>query len=256
MIRVYPRVCGGTSDTAIQQIRDQGLSPRVRGNPARRDCRPDPIWSIPACAGEPVHSRPQLLLAEVYPRVCGGTDGVTDSIQELQGLSPRVRGNPDRYRHHPKKARSIPACAGEPTRGFSRLLVAKVYPRVCGGTAGYACQHDGVGGLSPRVRGNPGRAGVPGPPYWSIPACAGEPMRAWRRQTISTVYPRVCGRTAWLAGDAAAKSGLSPRVRGNQVARIAPAANVGSIPACAGEPPIPRGITRAQEVYPRVCGGT
>ncbi len=29
---VYPRVCGGTSDESPAQARDQGLSPRVRGN--------------------------------------------------------------------------------------------------------------------------------------------------------------------------------------------------------------------------------
>ena len=30
---VYPRVCGGTADSGVAGRRDQGLSPRVRGNP-------------------------------------------------------------------------------------------------------------------------------------------------------------------------------------------------------------------------------
>ena len=50
--------------------------------------------------------------------------------------------------------------------------------------------------------------------------------------------------------------GLSPRVRGNLVVVVAPAPVVGSIPACAGEPPVGGGRGGGQRVYPRVCGGT
>ena len=50
--------------------------------------------------------------------------------------------------------------------------------------------------------------------------------------------------------------GLSPPVRGNL--RLAPAltAGLGSIPACAGEPPYPPSQPPAHRVYPRLCGGT
>ena len=53
-----------------------------------------------------------------------------------------------------------------------------------------------------------------------------------------------------------AKSGLSPRVRGNQ--RAVPSAfRVGrSIPARAGEPPSPAASREIRRVYPRACGGT
>ena len=53
------------------------------------------------------------------------------------------------------KARSIPACAGEPYRRGPYGSIGMVYPRVCGGTH---WRHDVIGerlGLSPRVRGNP-----------------------------------------------------------------------------------------------------
>ena len=50
--------------------------------------------------------------------------------------------------------------------------------------------------------------------------------------------------------------GLSPRVRGN-LQRVSEAARAtGSIPACAGEPSVPRWAYTASAVYPRVCGGT
>ena len=157
---VYPRVCGGT-DRSNKEARphvQEGLSPRVRGNPIRLSCLHERRQgSIPACAGEP-RVRPVLQLERqwVYPRVCGGTSTV----------------------HIEASARSIPACAGEPFRrcgsggGLSPRVRGnlqrtyqspeqEVYPRVCGGTSQIASRY----GLSPRVRGKPR----------SIPACAGEP---------------------------------------------------------------------------------
>ena len=50
--------------------------------------------------------------------------------------------------------------------------------------------------------------------------------------------------------------GLSPRVRGNQVAKWAADTPCGSIPACAGEPSSKERSTVQYTVYPRVCGGT
>ena len=115
-----------------------------------------------------------------------------------EGLSPRVRGNhalsiqPNAY------AGSIPACAGEPgsllirrvTRpvyprvcggtghSLACILIRGVYPRVCGGTVAATRANDSIGGLSPRVRGNPRLRHWQVPSEGSIPACAGEPCRS------------------------------------------------------------------------------
>ena len=50
--------------------------------------------------------------------------------------------------------------------------------------------------------------------------------------------------------------GLSPRVRGNLFLVAPQRVGVGSIPACAGEPPSSRRRRPGSWVYPRVCGGT
>ena len=94
------------------------------------------------CGGTlPFHDPTASLgMPEVYPRVCGGT-------AEVRARTPRV------------VARSIPACAGEPSATAPSF-----------GTC-----TDG-----------------------SIPACAGEPI-VWPRLAESPgakVYPRVCGGTA------------------------------------------------------------
>ena len=52
-----------------------------------------------------------------------------------------------------------------------------------------------VGGLSPRVRGNPASRNVLGITIGSIPAGAGEPLRDVRKISIQQVYPRGCGGT-------------------------------------------------------------
>ena len=50
---VYPRVCGGTFQGSGPVAAALGLSPRMRGNLARRDRIVPQAWSIPAYAGEP-----------------------------------------------------------------------------------------------------------------------------------------------------------------------------------------------------------
>ena len=93
---VYPRVCGGAEDSEGTQVDRTGLSPRVRGSPARRCPSRGRCGSIPACAGEPLkldHSSPS---AGVYPRVCGGASLSFQVSVVARGLSPRVRGSLDR----------------------------------------------------------------------------------------------------------------------------------------------------------------
>ena len=200
-IRVYPRVCGGTSTRTGAGKSPSGLSPRVRGNLHQPAHPLRHIGSIPACAGEP--NRPPAFNhpAPVYPRVCGGTDETAPNGYRRLGLSPRVRGN------HPSRLceqidlRSIPACAGEPAmRHLPLAPVGAVYPRVCGGNRSRCCAN------CHRYKR-------------SIPACAGEPVRKGRRRQRcpKAVYPRVCGGTDNTFG-------------------AIPSALYGSIPACAGEP--------------------
>ena len=71
--RVYPRVCGGTPGDYLCRIHRQGLSPRVRGNPAAGEADLAFCGSIPACAGEPRKTAAGVDVGRVYPRVCGGT---------------------------------------------------------------------------------------------------------------------------------------------------------------------------------------
>ncbi len=127
---------------------------------------------------------------------------------------------------------------------------------MCGGTYRGHVDVIGLGGLSPRVRGNLNNADIVDPSQRSIPACAGEPRRITIVSIRFWVYPRVCGGTLQLGSPSGQALGLSPRVRGNRL----PCPNTypcrGSIPACAGEPTHADRNADGPEVYPRVCGGT
>ena len=133
-LRVYPRVCGGTSRHLGLECLRSGLSPRVRGNP-----RPARVCGR---------------VRRVYPRVCGGTSVRQAIRSRLRGLSPRVRGNPSDHLQAIVTKGSIPACAGEPSKSSSSRSGQRVYPRVCGGTNDRAGGFCAIQGLSPRVRGN------------------------------------------------------------------------------------------------------
>ena len=192
----------------------------------------------------------------VYPRVCGGTVLSVCSLIAAMGLSPRVRGNRPAAGPHRRRPGSIPACAGEPAVRMRQRGLEPVYPRVCGGTWAHLTRKAPMGGLSPRVRGNPAYPPSPNRPARSIPACAGEPRRWTARAGYGSVYPRVCGGTPWLIRRGRPVWGLSPRVRGNLIPAAAGMTRMRSIPACAGEPtPVPSPAS-AVPVYPRVCGGT
>ena len=188
--------------------------------------------------------------------MCGGTSYPFRRAASTGGLSPRVRGNPVSECQLGVQAVSIPACAGEPGCPCSRRRPAQVYPRVCGGTIMDIPQGHSGPGLSPRVRGNRRQCGGGWPGRRSIPACAGEPVCANRQSNAAAVYPRVCGGTLLVWVRCTKRRGLSPRVRGNHRVGPPPNLEIGSIPACAGEPQPPPPASGFLWVYPRVCGGT
>ena len=249
-------MCGGTFRAPTAAARLKGLSPRVRGNHCVKHNSIGNCGSIPACAGEP---RLPCLLAiaiTVYPRVCGGTSASLLPATQPRGLSPRVRGNRPWPGSMFSTKRSIPACAGEPASLSAHRGRDMVYPRVCGGTALLAGGARSTVGLSPRVRGNPEDGNQLFHRSRSIPACAGEPHGRLPARYASTVYPRVCGGTAFRGTARCFGCGLSPRVRGNRSYFLENGRRVRSIPACAGEPSSCDMEPRADTVYPRVCGGT
>ena len=211
---------------------------------------------IPAPAGEPPTVQPTRTGAGVYPRACGGTYYPPGTTFLIEGLSPRLRGNHQAWLRGGLAEGSIPAPAGEPGQPAIRGRCCRVYPRACGGTLRPAIFVRTMYGLSPRLRGNQGKAYVKR--FWarSIPAPAGEPEGGEDVASILPVYPRACGGTSHPSGRQSDATGLSPRLRGNPNLEAEEGATQRSIPAPAGEPSSIQCRISAPPVYPRACGGT
>ena len=126
---------------------------------------------------------------------------------------------------------------------------------MCGGNTWTRRIESPARGPSPRVRGKLGDGLAGGDQPGSIPACAGETVRARPARCRAEVHPRVCGGNISSIFIARSRVGPSPRVRGKRVEAVNHGENFGSIPACAGETSRDRRFTLSSRVHPRVCGG-
>ena len=177
--RVYPRPCGGASETNLNEQYAVGLSPPMRGSQTRPLAMGFIVGSIPAHAGEPKPHRFPRQVRRVYPRPCGGAICVFTTGSKAAGLSPPMRGSPLQQHRVLFTQGSIPAHAGEPGAAVKGCKRLGVYPRPCGGAQlGNAVPVD-LAGLSPPMRGSPLRPLQTAAQTGSIPAHAGEPLSTY-----------------------------------------------------------------------------
>ena len=251
---VYPRVCGAACGSGRMRPGGSGLSPRVRGSLHQTHVHRGHRGSIPACAGQPTSTTGMKESTAVYPRVCGAARRPLEVKGVGYGLSPRVRGSRVSAIVRVAPGGSIPACAGQPGSEAAWSRARWVYPRVCGAAYAYKTWAARTEGLSPRVRGSQRHHCGQRCRLRSIPACAGQPRPGPATNDFTPVYPRVCGAAARRESWTRTPRGLSPRVRGSQCLANPQHRRIGSIPACAGQPPGGSPGQGHPEVYPRVCG--
>ena len=173
----------------------------------------------------------------------------------IWGLSPRVRGNPERPIGGQPYRRSIPARAGEPPCAAPCVSSYAVYPRACGGTEDSDGDVHRWEGLSPRVRGNPPCALISTGRQQVYPRACGGTGQACTGAAALAVYPHACGGTTCGRVEYGPNTGLSPRVRGNRHLEHRVVSLERSIPARAGEPNSVSRVIPDGRVYPRACGG-
>ena len=253
---VHPRVGGETDGLGASAAFYDGPSPRGRGNqppdvPGVPDRR-----SIPAWAGKPRVVSRRMSRSRVHPRVGGETGPADHAGHAAVGPSPRGRGNHRDWSSAVTPSGSIPAWAGKPAGNREPENVRAVHPRVGGETESDGHWRAGIGGPSPRGRGNPPRCPPPRHLIGSIPAWAGKPESPRPGSLSPGVHPRVGGETGDLLNADPAARGPSPRGRGNPRAGRNLLGGRRSIPAWAGKP---RPCSRRRwppRVHPRVGGET
>ena len=151
---------------------------------------------------------------------------------------------------------SIPAWAGQPSKGWHSHRPGTVYPRVGGATLKGLAFTPTRYGLSPRGRGNRTAEQEPESGGGSIPAWAGQPYSGTGAGIGGWVYPRVGGATSTTCSIHQSMKGLSPRGRGNPGSVRRQPRAAWSIPAWAGQPGLSTPPTQSRMVYPRVGGAT
>ena len=133
-VSVYPRLRGGSrpAHAVVRQI--VGLSPPTRGIRKPSSAASLVAGSIPAYAGDPIRLGAGVRRAAVYPRLRGGSGGMSIAGIAARGLSPPTRGIPSGMRRRGYPPRSIPAYAGDPLSRELRSCLRRVYPRLRGGS--------------------------------------------------------------------------------------------------------------------------
>ncbi len=170
------------------------------------------------------------------------------------GPSPLTRGSLTSRAEVDVEVRSIPAHAGQPSRGRTAFLCLPVHPRSRGAAVmGHALPLT-HGGPSPLTRGSqlpcaPGQK-ISG----SIPAHAGQPASAIAAYSRSAVHPRSRGAAGQCHAIIRPWGGPSPLTRGSRVPFNRRAKSARSIPAHAGQPLAGSGVALGSRVHPRSRG--
>jgi hypothetical protein len=177
-----------------------GSSLRARGTPDHLPARPCAQRFIPARAGNATKSPSRPLPNTVHPRACGERLGWQIMGFIRTGSSPRVRGTRPQSAPDRRRARFIPARAGNAPTTPPRPTVSPVHPRACGERLKKALDDLARTGSSPRVRGTP-------------PLVLGE-IQVADDSHQAAVHPRACGERAASRAARSPIFGSSPRVRG------------------------------------------
>ena len=112
----HPRVCGENLDSAGNDLRCAGSSPRMRGKRDRLNQSIDESGLIPAYAGKTPEGARKRVELRAHPRVCGENEVQVAPSRDLHGSSPRMRGKLDGFLQALPRIRLIPAYAGKTIR--------------------------------------------------------------------------------------------------------------------------------------------
>ena len=146
--------------------------------------------------------------------MCGEQCQATDTLRNLKGSPPRVRGTVLHERGLSHGCGITPACAGNSSFTKAVRVLAGDHPRVCGEQETPRLIITSVKGSPPRVRGTGHDRGAGFPAGRITPACAGNRQPESSRQLVRADHPRVCGEQSYALSKKGRIVGSPPRVRG------------------------------------------
>ena len=251
---VHPRACGEHRVSATSALTAAGSSPRLRGTShGRTDGAADNRF-IPAPAGNITIIVLAATITPVHPRACGEHQYYHWNQTGVDGSSPRLRGTYRRPVYSERRARFIPAPAGNIENGGLTGPELPVHPRACGEHTRQDESTVEITGSSPRLRGTCHAIGIDLAFRRFIPAPAGNMQRPNRTCPSPTVHPRACGEHLWVVVLFTPRPGSSPRLRGTYRPQSPAFDALRFIPAPAGNMAKAATIVSRAAVHPRACG--
>ncbi len=231
---VHPRGRGEQGKNLVNKEGSSGSSPRTRGTAVEAAAGFIPERFIPADAGNRSCLSPARCRGSVHPRGRGEQNLPALASIGNTGSSPRTRGTGHYSTLQAMRGRFIPADAGNRFAPTARHSNGPVHPRGRGeqGTTPLLMHSDR--GSSPRTRGTVAVFSLEPVILRFIPADAGNRSSCQAARTCAAVHPRGRGEQHGRQWPGSWPPGSSPRTRGTGPDRGTRHAQIGFIPADAG----------------------
>ena len=188
--RFIPAGAGNTRCCSEGGCSSDGLSPLARGTPSHFVIAQAQPRFIPAGAGNTRPGANRKSATPVYPRWRGEHCSKLAVVDENIGLSPLARVTPALTASPTRRARFIPAGAGNTDRNRPANSQRAVYPRWRGEHYPNPLLKPRMGGLSPLARGTLKAEIEEREKARFIPAGAGNTPESSLNTCGTTVYPR------------------------------------------------------------------
>ncbi len=231
-----------------------GSSPLTRGGLQKRRTKAGKTGLIPAYAGRTCRCRCLARRGWAHPRLRGADGSLTRSTPTASGSSPLTRGGLSEASAKADKNGLIPAYAGRTTFTSFQSISNGAHPRLRGADPGVASARRRFRGSSPLTRGGPVNIVKTIVDFRLIPAYAGRTLIRFSFLTRSTAHPRLRGADSSSSSSARVAGGSSPLTRGGLFDSIAPAMQLGLIPAYAGRTIVRASPSARHRAHPRLRG--
>ena len=236
-LRDHPRSRGGNVALSRDGAQVWGPSPLARGKLRGADQLARPAGTIPARAGETVDLACTGSRWRDHPRSRGGNLLAGLGLDLGAGPSPLARGKHDEEANGGLLIRTIPARAGETALPPRCISLRWDHPRSRGGNLDRIPGAVAAKGPSPLARGKRRPSSRARATAGTIPARAGETAPEDANGQHLRDHPRSRGGNHHHGQRSGAVRGPSPLARGKLNGNSVGQADVGTIPARAGETP-------------------
>ena len=212
----HPRACG--ENGSVQRGFDQaaGSPPRMRGKHKEIEKMTNATRITPAHAGKTAFPRLPSCCSTDHPRACGENRPYADTLRQMAGSPPRMRGKLFRHRVYRPFEGITPAHAGKTCCSSSSQTPLQDHPRACGENVWTQLLLVWNRGSPPRMRGKLQSTSGTFRVLRITPAHAGKTVILYFGAIQRQDHPRRCGENRRAGLNRSQPRGSPPQVRGKR----------------------------------------